>query len=214
MDAIITAGGVPQPDELLYSITNGMPKCMLEVHGKPMVQWVLDALGDAGVENVIVMGLPEDTTLSFPNTMKVVSTQGGIVDNIRAGAQALLSINPVHRPLMIISGDLPCVNAEMVNWVAAQAVAQPSDFQYSVVSRPVMESTFPGSRRTYIKLRGLEVCGGDVMVVASKSAIGHLPIIEKLVERRKNAAKQAAILGFGLLFLLVMGWLSLEKAEK
>jgi NDP-sugar pyrophosphorylase family protein len=42
MDAVITAGGVPQPDELLYPYTL-KPKALLEIDGKPMVQWVLDA---------------------------------------------------------------------------------------------------------------------------------------------------------------------------
>jgi NDP-sugar pyrophosphorylase family protein len=44
MDAVVTAGGIPQPEELLYPYTQGKPKAMLDIGGKPMVQWVLDAL--------------------------------------------------------------------------------------------------------------------------------------------------------------------------
>jgi NDP-sugar pyrophosphorylase family protein len=39
MDAVVTAGGIPKPDELLYPYTLGKPKALLEIAGKPMVQW-------------------------------------------------------------------------------------------------------------------------------------------------------------------------------
>lgn len=214
MDAIVTAGGVPEPDELLYPATQGKSKCLLQVHGKSLVQWVLDALAGAGTEHVVVMGLPEDTALHFPGDMRILPSQGGIVDNIRAGAKELVHINPEPRPLLLVSGDLPCIDAHMINWISQQAYSCPADLYYSVVARDVMETTFPGSRRSYIKLQGLEICGGDMMIVHSQSATGHLPMIDRLVKSRKNAVKQASILGFDLLLMLLLGKLSLEKAEK
>lgn len=214
MDAIITAGGIPQPEELLYEVTQGQPKCILPIHGKLMVQWILDALAEANAEHVVVMGLPEDTPLAYPGDIQILNSQGGIIENIRAGAQEILKFNPTRRPVMVISGDLPCVNSEMLKWAADEAVQHPSDFQYTVVPRDVMEKVFPGSKRSYVKAKGLEVCGGDVIVIDSHKALGNLPVVEKLVANRKNAFKQAAILGFDLLLMLFMGWLSLEKAEK
>ena len=57
MDAIVTAGGIPLPEEPLYPATRGQSKAMLDVAGKPMIQWVLDALTDAKtVDNVIIVG--------------------------------------------------------------------------------------------------------------------------------------------------------------
>ena len=58
MDAIVTAGGIPQPDEPLYAFTQGGPKALLDIFGKPMIQWVLDALeGAKGVDNIVIIGL-------------------------------------------------------------------------------------------------------------------------------------------------------------
>ena len=57
MDAIVLAGGTPKPGEPLYPYTGGMPKAMLEICEKPMIQWVLDALSDSeSVDNVIIVG--------------------------------------------------------------------------------------------------------------------------------------------------------------
>lgn len=37
MDAIVTAGGIPKPDEPLYVRTQGQSKALLDVNGKPMI---------------------------------------------------------------------------------------------------------------------------------------------------------------------------------
>ena len=47
MDAIVIAGGVPKPEDPLYEYTQGQPKALLDIAGKSMVQWVLDALAEA-----------------------------------------------------------------------------------------------------------------------------------------------------------------------
>ena len=58
MIAIVTAGGESQPGEPLYDQTHGGLKALLNIHGKPMVQWVLDALGQTDrIDQVIVVGL-------------------------------------------------------------------------------------------------------------------------------------------------------------
>jgi NDP-sugar pyrophosphorylase family protein len=40
-------GGIPQPGDPLYVYSNGDSKALIDVAGKPMVQWILDALGEA-----------------------------------------------------------------------------------------------------------------------------------------------------------------------
>ena len=44
MDALVVAGGIPKEGEPLYEYTQGKPKALLDVAGKPMIQWMLDAL--------------------------------------------------------------------------------------------------------------------------------------------------------------------------
>ena len=56
MDAVVTAGGIPQPNEPLYTYSRGEAKALIDVAGKPMVQWVLDALGEAHtIERVVLI---------------------------------------------------------------------------------------------------------------------------------------------------------------
>ena len=57
MDAVVTAGGIPEPEDLLYPYTKGESKALLKIAGKPMVQWVLDAVSQAKtIDRVVVVG--------------------------------------------------------------------------------------------------------------------------------------------------------------
>jgi hypothetical protein len=86
MDAIVTAGGIPLPEDPLYTYTQGHSKAMLDVAGKPMIQWVLDALGGArDVDQVVVIGLTEKSGLSCAKPLSYIPNQGGMLANVLAG---------------------------------------------------------------------------------------------------------------------------------
>jgi NDP-sugar pyrophosphorylase family protein len=77
MDAIILAGGIPQPEDPLYSYTNGDAKALVDIAGKPMIQWVLDALSGAKhVDNVIIVGLSPKNRLKSKKPLYYLSNQG------------------------------------------------------------------------------------------------------------------------------------------
>ncbi|HEY3477082.1 MAG TPA: hypothetical protein VGK56_20875, partial [Anaerolineales bacterium] len=77
MDAIVTAGGIPRPEDPLYTYSNGDSKALIDVAGKPMVQWVLDALGGSKrVSNVIVVGLSSKSGVTCKKPLYFVSNQG------------------------------------------------------------------------------------------------------------------------------------------
>ena len=60
MDALVLAGGGVNPADPIYQINNKLPKSLTPIAGKPMVQWVLDALsGAASINQIFVIGLDE-----------------------------------------------------------------------------------------------------------------------------------------------------------
>jgi GTP:adenosylcobinamide-phosphate guanylyltransferase len=213
MDAIVTAGGVPQPGEPLYEYTRGISKALLDVSGKPMIQWVLDALTAAStIDRVLIMGLPAESEISCPKLVSYLPSQGDMVANIRAGISELLRINPQAQHVLLASSDIPCITSEMVDWVVKTTMQTDEDAYYNVISRQVMEKRFPTSNRSYIKLKDVEVCGADMNVVATRLVTTNDEIWIKLVSARKNALKQAALLGFDTLFLLLLHAITLEAA--
>ena len=110
VDAIVTAGGIPQPGDPLYEFTQGRPKALLELAGKPMVQWVLDALGEAKkINHIVVVGLGEESQLASCKPLYYLPNQGGMLENIFAGAQKLLSIHPASQAMVSVSSDVPAI---------------------------------------------------------------------------------------------------------
>ena len=215
MDAIVTAGGVPQPGEPLYEYTQGISKALLDVAGKPMIQWVLDALCDAKlVDRVVVMGLPPDSGLTCPKVESYIPSLGDMVANIRAGVVEVLRLNPHAQHVLVVSSDIPAITGEMADWIVSTASQTDEDAYYNVISRQVMEARFPTSKRSYIRLKDVEVCGADMNVLATRLVTTNDEIWIKLVAARKNALKQAALLGFDTLLLLLFHAVSLEGAVK
>src|SRR5512143_4353491 len=213
MDAIVTAGGIPQPDDPLYMYAKGDPKALVDVAGKPMIQWVLDALSGAkNVENVVIIGLTAKSGLHCSKPVHYLSNQGRMLANIVAGVEYVLGLNPAQEYVLIVSSDIPAVKSEQIDWLIDTAMQTHDDIYYGVCPREVMETRFPDSHRTYTKLKDMQVCGADMNITHVSMATEHLDMWEELIGNRKSPLKQAATIGFGTLLLLAVGRLTLADA--
>jgi molybdopterin-guanine dinucleotide biosynthesis protein A len=216
MDAIVTAGGIPLPEDPLYSYTQGRSKAMLDVAGKPMIQWVLDALCAAkDVDRIVVIGLTEENGLTCPKLVSYIPNQGSMLANLLAGMARLQELNPQTGYVVLASSDIPALRAEMVDWLVETAMGTQDDIYYGVVPRAVMEATFPNSKRTYTKLKDIELCGADINIAHVRMAgEKYLDLWQQLIGNRKSPMRQAATVGFDTLFLLAIRGITLENAVK
>ncbi|HKY78795.1 MAG TPA: nucleotidyltransferase family protein [Anaerolineales bacterium] len=213
LDALILAGGVPQPGESLYPFSQGRSKALIDVAGKPMVQWVLDALGDAkSIGGVVIVGLDESSGLTCKKALNYLPNQGGMLDNIRAGAQRIAELDPQATYTLIVSADIPTITAEMVEWVCAQLRPGEDDAIYNVIERSVMDQRFPNSKRTFTKLKDIELTGGDMNPASIPLILSHTGPWEKIAAARKSAIKQASLVGFDTLLLFLLRVMTLEQA--
>lgn len=212
MDAVVLAGGIPAPGDLLYEETQGSPKALLDVAGQPMVQWVLNALSASQVENIFLVGLTADSGLHSTRPLTYIPDQGSLLLNMRAGAEAVRQKNTSAEYALFVSGDIPAITGEMVDWVLDAASRTRDDIYYNVIQREVMEARFPGSNRTYTHLKDMEVCGGDMNIGRLDLLLDQEGPWEEIIRRRKNPLAQAALIGFDTLFLLVLRQLTLESA--
>lgn len=215
MDAIITAGGIPRPEDPLYTYSNGDSKALIDLAGKPMIQWVLDALGAAKrVNNVIIVGLSPKSGVTCKKPVYFVSNQGRMLANIVAGVNKALELNKKTQYVLVVSSDIPTVKAEMVDWLVDTCMETQDDLYYGVCPREVMEARFPDSKRTYTHLKDMDVCGADMNVTHVRMATEHLDMWESLIGSRKSPLRQAGVIGFGTLFALFTRRLTLEDAVR
>lgn len=215
MIAIVTAGGVPQPGEPLYEETLGKPKAMLDIWGKPMVQWVLDAVCQASlVDRIILVGLDESSGVSCPKLDSFLPSHGGLLHNVYAGIEKALEINPEGGHVLYVSSDIPAITPEMVDWVISETMKSDHDAYYNVISRQTMEARYPNSRRSYTRFKDVEVCGGDMNVLRTLTVTGNDELWERIVNSRKSALKQAALIGYDTLFLLLFRLITMDQAVR
>ncbi|HEY70777.1 MAG TPA: NTP transferase domain-containing protein [Anaerolineae bacterium] len=213
MDILILAGGIPGPDDPLYPATQGNPKALIDVAGKPMVQCVLDAVSGANhTDHVVLVGLEENGSLHCEKPLHFIPDQVNLLDNVLTGIQKIQEIHPQAEHALVLGGDLPAITSQMVDWRIESMEGSHCDVEFTAIERTVMESRFPGSNRSYVKLKDVEVCGGDVHGMRLSLA-GKRDLWERLIDARKNIFKQAALIGFDTLFLLVTRSMTLKRAE-
>ena len=213
MDAIVIAGGIPKPEDPLYDYTQGNNKALLEIADKPMIQWVLDALeGAQEIKRLVIIGLPEDSDMSGRKIAAYLPTQGDLLENVKAGAVKVLEINPDAKKVLVVSSDIPTITPEMVDWCVDTAQQSEHEVYYNVITRQVMEARFPESNRSYVRLKDMEVCGGDMNVIHTGLITENNELWVRVVAARKNALKQALLVGIDNLILLLMRAIDLESA--
>jgi GTP:adenosylcobinamide-phosphate guanylyltransferase len=214
MDVILTAGGIPKPKEALYTFTKGGYKALLDIAGKPMIQWVLDALsGSKNVDHIIIVGLPDMANLSCTKPVHLVANRGSMLDNIFAGIEVIRGYDPEPDAAIVVSSDVPAITSEMVDWLAETVAESDHNFFYNVITRQMMETRYPHSRRTYLKLKDVELCGGDMNAFRFSVLEGKSSTWERLIGARKNPFQQASIIGFDTLFLILLHLATLNEIE-
>ncbi len=211
---MLLAGGTLGRQESLFPYAPAGRKALIDVAGKPMLRWVLEALEGAElIDEVVVIGLEHRPDLEIAKTTHFISDQGGLLANARSGLSYIERVNPGADRVLVISGDVPAVRSEMVDWRCRAALDSDADLSYLAIERDVMESRFPGSSRSYVRVQKLQLCGGDCHVVRT-GLLAEEPLWERLISARKNPLRQAALVGYDTLLGLLLHRLSLRGAER
>jgi GTP:adenosylcobinamide-phosphate guanylyltransferase len=214
MDAILLAGGVPTPDSPLYPYTEGKPKAVLQIGNKTLIQWVLDALNESSsIENIIVVG--EENIKSELRSDKILAfkpAEEDVIRNFQLGASELVAHKPGAEQVVLVSCDIPLLTPESIDWVVQTSLESEKDLYYPVIEQNQMEDRFPDSARSYVKLRDMNVCGGDLVVINLDLYKNREEFWRKIFEARKTYFRQALLVGFDILFLLLLRRLTLIMA--
>lgn len=214
--AIVLAGGLLTPEDPLFQSAPGGHRSLIPVAGKPMAQWIIDALTLASsVCSITVMGLEPDCGLQSAKPMDFLPDSGGMFENIKNGILHAAEICPEQDKVIVASADVPAVRAEMVDWLINQIAEAPESLiYYNVIQKETMEARFPEAGRSYVRFRDVSVCGGDLNLIDRRLFTSEKPIWKELTENRKSPLRQAALLGLDNLLLVALHLVTLETAVK
>ncbi|MCZ7666045.1 MAG: nucleotidyltransferase family protein [Chloroflexi bacterium] len=158
---------MPDPEDPMYAYTQGKPKALLDFGGRTMLERVIDGLqGSQSIEDVVVVGLGSDLGMTFQRPVHHLPDQGSLVANALAGVAWLREQKQDTGVVMVCSADIPMITPAMVD--DAVALCQPLNamYYYTYITRQTMEDRFPNSKRTFVKLKGVEIAGGDFRIAA------------------------------------------------
>ncbi len=214
MDAIVLAGGKSQEDAL-SELTGGELKSTLPIAGKPMVQWVLDALSESqSIDQVVVMGIEDTASLTCTKPIHFLPDEGSLIGNMQKASMKLDEIHPHETHAVSISADIPAITAAIIDHLVGIYQKAEVDICYGVVERRVMEERYPNSKRTYIKVKKDEICGGDLNCFSKRAVLKPDALWQELIKLRKNPLKQAAMIGIDTLLLLVLGLIDIDQVAE
>jgi len=215
MDCVIVAGGLPAPDDPLFPYTGGRPKALLDIAGRPLVDYVLQAmLGASSIERIVVVGLADTFFGGYGSQVEFIEDQGGMVANGLAGLARLRQLRPSTGHVLFTSADIPSATAPMIDEVLRRCHPFDRSVYYFMVERSVMEKHYPGSRRTYVRLRDTQVAGADIFIASASIADGNKQLFEDLSAGRKNALDLARIAGPSTILALLTHRLTLKGIER
>ncbi len=202
MHCLILAGGQVRPEDPLYAYTQGKPKALLDMGGRTMLERVVDALqGSRYVEDILVVGLSPEMTapLKFARPVEFLPDQGGMVANMLAGCGWIQANRPGAQVILGCSADIPAVTSSTVDDFVAACRPWDRALYYNFVTRETLEARYPHSNRTYSKLNGMEVAGGDMVIAGLNVVARNRELLESLTGARKQPWRIAQIVGLGFL---------------
>ena len=206
VDAIVLAGGDGSVIDPEISV-----KGLVEVAGKPMVQWVVEALRKAQQVREIAVVLPPGQDIEKWQDLcdYVVLSDGMISENVAAGVKALSKRGHV----VVSTSDVPSVSPDAIDDMITQSLQRGADLSYPLIPEVAMLEAYPGTERTFFKLREGRVTGGNVMVFDSHQLEYLTKLGQEAFEARKNPFKLANIVGMRFAFKLAAGKLSMQDIE-
>ncbi len=215
IDAVILAGGASDKADPLLEYAQVQKKPLIKIAGKEMVRYVVEAIaGSPRVGRVFIVGLGPEDRVEFAVPVEYVEAAGSMLDNIVAGIERVMEIDPDVERVIISSADIPLLTTEMVDYFIDTCLETDHDVYYTVVEKSIMEARFPGSRRSFVLLRDGSFAGGDINMAKVSVIQANLPLARQALEFRKNIWQQVRLLGLGTLVKFALGRLTIADAER
>lgn len=206
VDAMVLAGGEGEVIDPTVHI-----KGLVPIAGRPMVEWVVRALRAAESIGEIAVVVPTGESLGSWTELvdHVVISNGSFIDNAIAGASAFNN----GRSVLGSTGDLPALTAEAIDDYVERSLATGAEFSYALIRERDMEEQFPGSQRTYVKVAGGAVTGGNMSLISADFLKRNRQIGQRLFETRKSPVAMARVIGIPFIFKYVTGRLRVDDVE-
>lgn len=208
VDAVVLAGA--PNDGPLQEVRSEKWEAQIPINGKPMVDYVIEALTSSSrVANIVVVA-PEDLKDSLPSQAQWVEAGGSLTENIFRAIDALDKQNNI----LFVTSDVPFLHSEAIDDFVDRCGELDGDIFYPLISREANEQLYPETVRTYFTLKEGEFTGGNIVLTTPQAVIDSRWVMDQVISRRKKPWKIIRMLGVFFILKFVTRQLTLRQLEK
>lgn len=203
---IILAAG-RGPDDPMAQAFGVAHKCTIAIAGKPMLQWVLEALRGTAISTPFVIVIDDLKAISPAADIDIINAENS------APASAIAAINHINQfPILITTGDHPLLTPAMINHMLQQAEVSLGDVHVGLATMETIKATYPETKRTYFNLGGTRVSGCNLFAVKTKAGLKLLERWQDLERNRKKPWKLVGAFGIMPILWFAIGTLTPKRA--
>ncbi len=223
---VILAGSPPQRDKIM-EYANVDYKALIDIHGKPMIDYGLSALRDSGIASyILIVGIPKDL-VKLPDGLdesivEFLEMEGESVDKIYNAGMYVLEkgkTNPEifsmdKKYILYFSADVPTLTGDMFRYFINECSDFTGDLYYSVVEKQVMDAEFPNNGRSFMKIKDKKFAGGDLVFIDGEVLKERYDAVKLVTENRKSFLRGVFFVSPILFLKLVLGRITINDVER
>jgi GTP:adenosylcobinamide-phosphate guanylyltransferase len=208
--AIVLAGGKTYGS--LAAATGETWRALIRIAGRPIVQFLLDALRQAQSIGKVVLVGPDELDDAIPHSLRDARVPGGagLAESLFSGLQYLDCSGPV----LAVTADVPCITAAAIEDFVQASAACAADLCYSIIPRDVCDARFPGVHRTYVRVKEGSFTGGNATMLRAEAMMEKEDLIRQLYQARKSPLRLASLLGPRFVVGLLLGRAAIADIER
>lgn len=198
VDAVILAGGDGEVIDPAIRF-----KGLVPLSGKTLVEWVVEAFLEAESINEIAVVMPTAENLGgwVDRVDKLVVSDRSFMDNVLAGTASFRE----DRLVLVATGDIPLLTGKAIDEFVRASLETGADFVYPLIRKSDVQASYPGTERTYFRLKSGRYTGGNAMLANPLLLPGMRALGQRLFEQRKNPVAMIRMAGFGFAIKFLLG---------
>jgi GTP:adenosylcobinamide-phosphate guanylyltransferase len=182
-------------------------KCTLPIAGKPMLQWVLEALRKSSVAKPFVVSIDDSKAVSRADDTETLPSA------VSAPASAIKAIQHIGSfPVLITTGDHPLLTPAMISHLQNESENSGADVLVGLAMAETIRAAYPDTKRTYFNLGGTRVSGCNLFAIRSAAGLKLLERWQDLEKNRKQPWKLVGAFGLKPIILFALGQLTPQRA--
>lgn len=196
-------------------------KCRVPIFGKPLLQWVLEAVApafpDARIlvsihDPAVIADLPGVAALTASGRLHLCAAQAGIVESVEAAIAE--AGGETAFPLMITTADNVLAEPDYLREVHETALAGEGDAVVVLATRESIRAAHPEGQRKFYEFSDVAISNCNVFWLRNSAALAATEAFREGGQFAKNRARMASAFGYWNLVRFRFGWWTLAGAFK